>query len=145
MKKSILLLSFFFTLQFAHASMMFGNDDNIHVIQELELLGPENKPLQLAHRVTLHFFVAGIYTSDEGYVLTEKGNSELYYSLTPELLKTYQDEGTLPNPLPAYSIPIWDYLFGYSLWIIVGGVILFYVIKDKFFPEKEPQPVEGKA
>ena len=136
MKKFILLLSLVLMLQFAHASMMFGGDDNIHVIQELDLIGPENKPMQLAHRVTLHFFVAGIYTSDEGYVLIQKGNSEIYYSLTPDLLKTYQDEGTLPNPLPAYAIPIWDYLFGYSLWIIVGGVILFYVIKDKFFSGK---------
>ena len=143
MKKTIVFVSFIALAQIARGAMMFGDDDHIHAIRDIELKSPDNQTMQLAHRVTLHFFVAGIYASDKGYVLIEKGKTDQYFELTPDLLKTYQADGTLPIPLPAYSIPVWDYLFGYSLWIIIAGVVLYYIIKDKFFSKKEP--VEAPA
>jgi hypothetical protein len=35
----------------------------------------------------------------------------------------------IPSPLPAYSVPLWDYLFGFSLWIILGIMGAFAGIK----------------
>ncbi len=138
MKNLFLIIVLLAFTRLAHAgAMMFGTDDNIHPITDVSVTGPEGQPMQLAHRVSLHFFVAGIYTTDEGYVLVEKGKTDLYYTLTPELIAEYQASNSVPNPLPAYKIPLWDYLFGYSLWLIVASLILFYVIKDKFFSKKE--------
>ncbi len=120
-------------------SAMFGTDDNIHSIQDVNITSPNDLPMQLAHRVSLHFFVAGIYTSDEGYVLIEKGKNEQYWDLTSEMVKEFQADGTLPNPLPKYKIPVWDYLFGYSLWLIIAGMALFYWLKSLITKMREPK------
>lgn len=125
------------SVNICQAAMMFGEDDNIYAIQDVELTSPNNQPMQLAHRVTNHFFIGGIYSSDNGYVLIEKGGKDEYWTLTENEILQYQADGFLPTPMPAYKIPFWDYLFGYSLWLIIAGVAAYYFIKDKFFPDKE--------
>ncbi len=98
--------------------VFFGREEVIDKIQDLE--GSDYK---LSHKYTLYFFIAGVYLSDDGYVLQKKAAFNAYFPLSGEEIKRLQDEGNLPSPLPKYSIPIWRYLFGYSLWIIVGAVV----------------------
>jgi len=100
------------------SAQVFGVDENIHTIQDIE--GTE---MCLAHKTTLHFFFLGIYVSDDGYVLAPKGTYNEYIPLTDNEIREMQNEGSLPNPLPKYSIPVFEYIFGYSLWILIGGMI----------------------
>jgi len=99
----------------AQARFSFGTDDQIRVIQPTK--DPEYK---LGHKVSTFFFGAGCYVKDEGYVLVKTVDSKRYIPLDPEKIKELQADGTLPNPLPAYSLSFWDYLFGYSNWIVLG-------------------------
>ena len=39
--------------------------------------------------------------------------------------------------MPSHAIPIIDLLFGYSLWIVIAGVALFYGAKALLFPKKK--------
>jgi len=113
---------------FAFGNVWFGAKEEIDKIQDIK--GTE---FQLSHKYTLYFFFAGVYLSDDGYVLQPKNSSGAYYPNSEESIKEIQRAGLLPSPLPDYSIPIWQYLFGYSLWIaiaLVGGAPLAkYVLR----------------
>ncbi len=104
------------------AGMLFGSDEKIEKIQDLE--GTDYK---LSHKFTLHFFIAGIYLSDDGYVLQKKTDFSGYYPLDNEKIQELQQNGMLPSPLPKYSISFWEYLFGYSLWLVIAFA-LFWVV-----------------
>ena len=116
-------------------SMLFGFDENIRCISDVELIGPSDEELCIAYKTTARFLGGGIYLKDDGYVLAlvpEEGDEATsYFSLTEDEIITYQAEGLLPSPLPSYSIPITDYLWGYSLWIIVAIAIVW-----SFFPRR---------
>ena len=51
------------------------------------------------------------------------------FAFTP-LLPMMQDEGLLPNPLPEYSIPAVEYVFGYSLWIVIGFAVACAAVRE---------------
>ena len=71
--------------------------------------------------------------SDDGYVLGLQGDATGYYPMpTGKDLSDLQAEGVLPEPLPPYSISTVDYALGYSLWIFLGLVVLFYGVKLLF-------------
>ncbi len=42
-----------------------------------------------------------------------------------------QATGGLPDPMPAYSIPFVAYALGYSLWIIIAGIVVYDRIKKR--------------
>jgi hypothetical protein len=114
----------------AQAAMAFGRDEHIRFIQDVKVTGPGNEPLFLGYLVATQFFVAGVYFHDGGYVLGVKDDRKKYYPMpTGDDLKGLQRRGLLPDPLPPFSPSIIDYLFGYSLWIILVGVALWYGIK----------------
>lgn len=127
MKRFLLTLVFvlLFCLQSAHVqaaqnksilgTYLFGRREEIGEIQGLA--GTDYK---LGHKYTLYFFIAGIYLSDDGYVLQDKGAFKTYHPLSEKEIKELQASGTLPSPMPGYSISIWSYLFGYSLWIVLA-------------------------
>lgn len=102
----------------AFGKVWFGAKEEIDKIQDIK--GTE---YQLGHKYTLYFFIAGVYLSDDGYVLQPKNAYGTYYPDSEEDIKIFQRAGLLPSPLPKYSIPIWQYLFGYSLWIILAFAI----------------------
>ena len=116
-KTCVLLIALVVMLCFAsHAvALGFGSDENIHAIQDIE-----GTNYRLCHKTTLHFFGAGIYMTDDGYVLQERGMYDRYIPLEESDIHEMQNEGLLPNPLPQYSIPIQEYVFGYSLWIVIA-------------------------
>lgn len=125
-----LVLALFYSSQVAAAKLKFGEQDKLVSIQEVELTGSEGEALNLGYRITTRFFIGGIYLIDQGYVLpTRDSENGDYYSLTEDRIAEMQQEGSLPTPLPVYTISWQDYLLGYSLWIIVGIVLLYVVLK----------------
>jgi hypothetical protein len=43
-----------------------------------------------------------------------------YTTLDDATIRTYQSSGHLPTPLPAYTIPFGDYVWGHLVWIVVA-------------------------
>lgn len=123
---------------------LFGPDESITCIQDVALKGGKGEPLCLAYKRTIVFVFAGVYVKDDGYVLQPKGEARAYYPLpTATELEGFQAEGLLPRPLPPYSLSAWDYLFGYSLWIVVAGVVAFELVKKLVQRRNAPQAAAG--
>ncbi len=136
---SILFITIFFLSSPVHAGgiFFFGEQDNIHQIMDIEVVGAENEDLFLGYKTHSYFFLAGVYIEDAGYVLGVKGNDSLYYPFpTGEELEQSQAAGYLPNPLPKYEIPLMDWLIGYSLWIILIVLIIWTVLFGNKTEEK---------
>jgi hypothetical protein len=102
-----------------HLFLPFGTSEKINEIQDLK--GTDYK---LCHKYTFHLFLAGVYLTDDGYVLQKKGDLLHYVPLDKEKTDELQKSGVLPKPLPDYSIPISAYLIGYSLWLITLLIII---------------------
>jgi hypothetical protein len=122
----------------ARADMLFGPDESIHRITEVEIDG---ETYYLAFKTTMYFFVAGVYVSDDGYVLQEKGKTNWFIPLSQDEIRDLQAAGHLPDPLPRYTVPIWEYLFGYSLWIVVAGTAAFSALGAKLSPRRRSHHV----
>src|SRR5262245_41852692 len=126
----------------AHAKLMFGKDETIHFLQDVKLTGPNNEALYLGYKTAIQFFLAGVYVEDEGYVLGIKGDSKKFFNMpTGQELKDFQQRGLLPDPLPSYSLGFFDYLFGYSLWIVIAVVVAWSVFDWRRRKKKK----EGEA
>ncbi len=109
---------------------MFGFRDRIHKIQNIELKDSDRNALYLGYRTTMIIIGAGICLIDQGYVLGfENYEKNQYYPLTEELISSLQSEKILPTPLPTYNIDTIEYLFGYSLWIIMACIIAYTALK----------------
>jgi hypothetical protein len=63
--------------------------------------------------------------------------------VTDEQAKILSEAGILPNPLPPHEMDMVDLIFGYSLWIVIAGVVLFYGAKALFF--KKPAAAAAAA
>jgi hypothetical protein len=120
--------------------LWFGTGERIREIQPTK--DPQYK---LCYKVSIFFFIAGCYVKDDGYVLQMAGEPSRYIALTPEMIRQLQQDGTLPTPLPPYSLWWLDYLAGYSTWIILGPIIGFPLAKSAWVkmrgrPAQDPQP-----
>jgi hypothetical protein len=49
----------------------------------------------------------------------------------PDRLSALQEQGLLPNQLPDYSLSWPQYAFGYSLWIVLAGLVVFELAKTR--------------
>ena len=106
---------------------LFGTDERIHKIEDVNIRGAKGEELYLGYKTSSLFIFFGAYLKDEGYVLGVKGSYGTYYPLDDAQIKSFQDKGNLPTPLPSYKIALSDYIFGYSLWIMIvvlGGLQL---------------------
>ena len=111
----------------ADAAWRFGKDEEIRFIQDVTLKGANNEALYLGYMTRTQNFLAGLYIEDAGYVLGVKGESKKYYNMpTGEELARFQRNGTLPDPLPTYSLGFFDYFIGYSAWWVIALVIAWY-------------------
>jgi hypothetical protein len=132
----------------------FGEDQKIHEIQPLTIpaslvaegvLPPEwNEGAQLGYMVTTHWFVAGLYMSNDGYVIHQPGSDE-YWSLDDESVAELQELNVLPDPLPAFQAPVADYAFGYSLWLVITALILWYGGRMVFGRKKAVAAADDQA
>ena len=111
-------------------ALMFGWDDKIECIQSVGVKGQNDEPLCLAYKTSKLFVGAGVYLKDEGYVLGDPAQREIFYPW-PEAaqVKTWQSAGLLPDPLPGYSIPAIEYAFAYSLWLILAVMAGWAVVQ----------------
>jgi hypothetical protein len=131
----------------AHAGVMFGEEDTFNTLQTINvpaaLITELGLPAEWAgakteldsHSTTLFVF-AGVNITDHGYAI-RVADTDGYWPLNPDLISVLQAKGVLPNPMPSHAIPIIDLLFGYSLWIVIAGVALFYGAKALLFPKKK--------
>jgi hypothetical protein len=114
-------------------SLRFGEDHRVSRIMDIDLEGPEGEDLYLGHLIKTQFFLLGVYVEDSGYAFGIVGENEGYYPFPDEkLIKKLQVEGALPDPLPAYKLELLDYLFGYSLWLLLLGVGIWFGVKSMF-------------
>ncbi|MBI5543876.1 MAG: hypothetical protein HY901_08325 [Deltaproteobacteria bacterium] len=110
----------------------FGASESLTCIQNVPAKGPDGESLCLAFKTTTQHVFAGVYLTDDGYVLKIQGK-DAYLPLPEEpVLSQLQQEGSLPNPLPPYTIPTWDYVGGYLLWLVIGATIVVGLIKRSF-------------
>ncbi len=65
--------------------MMFGKDETIDCIVDVQLEGASQEALCLAHKHTKIFVVAGVWVRDDGYVLGVKGESKKFYDMPKQL------------------------------------------------------------
>jgi hypothetical protein len=101
----------------AHAgSFMFGQQDRIHFLKNVNFKGPNGEGLYLGYMTTMHIFVLPYRVTKSGYVLGVTGNNKSYYKLSADRIAQSQRRGLLPTPLPPYKLSFLDYLVGYSLW-----------------------------
>jgi len=120
-------------------AMLFGTQDDLNCIVDIPLKGPSSEQLCLGFKVSMHFFIGGIYASDDGYILKIKNEKSYYPMPTGQELSEFQANGMIPSPLPTYSVPVFDYLFGYSLWIIIGIMGLWAAIAYKLKKRRQSQ------
>lgn len=125
-----LLMAFSLVSSADAGKMMFGKDESLTSIGEPFEVPGEGR-FSLGHKVTKTFFIAGVWVTDDGYVLLPEGSSGRYITLTDGMKSELQAAKLLPDPLPGYSLSTWDYLFGYSLWIVMAGVGLWTVVEEK--------------
>jgi len=119
---------------------LFGKQEDVQKIQDVQLKGPSGEDLFLGYKTSGYFLGAGVYISDDGYVLGIQGVKDKYFPLPrAEVLTQLQQEGSLPSPLPQYSLSLLDYAFGYSLWLTLLAVFLFQVLKRNLTRESTPQ------
>ncbi len=131
----------------AHAAGMFGEEDSFNTLQKITVSAELATELGLpaewvgdkteldSHASTLFVF-AGVNITDKGYAIRVIGNDK-YWALDDNQIAVLQERGVLPNPMPSHAIPIIDLLFGYSLWLVIAGVALFYGAKALLFPKKK--------
>ena len=104
--------------------LMFGTDEKIVCIEDLDIPGPNGDEVCIAHKYSIHSFGAPYRLTDDGYVLKIKGTDRYYDSY---------NEGTLSTDgLPPYEIPLIEYAFGHLLWIVIGGMALWGLAKRAF-------------
>jgi hypothetical protein len=109
------------------------------------LKGAKDEALYLGYMTKTKNFLLGVSVEDAGYVLGVKGESGRFYHMPKgEELATFQTAGTLPSPLPAYRLGIFDYIVGYSLWWGLALVALFWGI-GAWRKRRAPEPANEAA
>lgn len=142
MKKTLkifLLIAVFGLFNTAHAKLplFFGDQDYFEDIASVAPIKDGRDTYKFGYRVSIKWFLAGIYAKDEGYVLS---NANTYIPLNAEMIAELQAMGELPKEIPTYSLPVDYYLKGYSLWIIIAGFVIFGLIKSR---KKKPVAEEN--
>ena len=118
---------------------LFGKSERINKITDVTIKGANGEDLYLAYKTTSLFIFMGVYMKDDGYVLGVKGSIGTYYPLDEEQIKKFQASGNLPTPLPSYKIALTEWLWGFSVWILLAVMAIIW-----FFPKnKEALFAEG--
>lgn len=118
--------------------LLFGKDETSTCIVDIAVKGRDHEPLCLAFKTTKTFVGAGVWMTDDGYVLRPRADSPgghgkgIYYPLSSQVISEMQQDGDLPTPLPAYSIPATEWAAATSLYWIVALVVAFSVITARF-------------
>jgi hypothetical protein len=115
----------------AHAGFLFGQQDRIHFLKNVNFKGPNGEALYLGYVTRMHAFVLPYQVSESGYVLGIVGSGKNYYKLSADRIAQGQRQGVLPTPMPPYKLSILDYLIGYSLWFALPAFVVLCVVGQK--------------
>ena len=108
--------------------LMFGSEDSIHFVANTTIQAPDGR-LFLGHRVRMHAFLLPFYVESKGLVFGISGESKKYIPLPPaEELARLKAAGLLPKDLPRAELGLFDYLFGFSLELVILGCIGYFLI-----------------
>ncbi|MGE9010505.1 DUF4261 domain-containing protein [Leptospira interrogans] len=116
----------------------FGTTEHIERIEAVAARGPQGEKLFLGHKYLRYSFLGPYWMSDDGYVLGVEGSSR-YFSLDTDKIAALQKAGQLPTPLPPYKIDIVTRLYGFFVWIVLGGFGLWEGIRR--FWKRRPAPL----
>jgi hypothetical protein len=98
------------------ATLRFGKHEEVRCMVDIDARGPQGDHLCLAFKTSSYWVGAGVFLTDDGYVLKSLGPEKVYYRIGADGIAV----AGLPDPLPAYSVPWEDYLGGYSLWLAIA-------------------------
>jgi hypothetical protein len=137
MKKMLLLVTFAAMLglssQANAGKVMFGQQDSIHFVANTTITGPGGTHLFLGHLVTMQAFLLPYYVESKGLVFGISGESKKYIPLPAEQqLIELKNAGLLPKDLPTPELSIFDYVFGFSLELLVLVAVGYPVLKSRF-------------
>jgi hypothetical protein len=102
------------------AKLRFGDEDTLTVYAETNVRAGADK-LSLCYKATTFWLLAGVYTTGE-VVLCNQARTRYWPLPTGDKLAELQRAGQIANPVPTYERPVIEYIFGYSLWILIGGL-----------------------
>ncbi|MDB5506892.1 MAG: hypothetical protein JWR75_1530 [Devosia sp.] len=108
------------------AGWQFGDEQSVHVLQDVEIVGEEGEALSLGYMTTTKNFVLPYALGDDGYILVVRDDPQSFYAITPEQITDWQDAGLLPDPLPTYEISLLDRVLGYLLWPTLALIAALY-------------------
>lgn len=114
----------------AEARTRFGTEDKIIRIQKIEVPAAARQMVPpefldnayLARRISIKWFIGGAYLTDHGYIIELA--DDRYFDLGTERTSALQTIGVLPTPLPTAPIPTSYYVMGYSLWPVLGFILI---------------------
>lgn len=112
----------------AQAAFTFGAEETLHTLVDVGVVGQNGEALALGYKTTTQNFLLPYTIADDGYVLVVKGEKGKFYDLPEEQLAGWQASGLMPDPLPAYEIPLIERIFGYALWPTLVLIALIYLI-----------------
>jgi|GEM_PF-4982885 len=111
-------------------TLLFGRDETTTCITDVTVVGKDHEPLCLAYKTTKVFVGAGVWLTDDGYVLTARGThgKSGYYPLTNAEITELQASGDLPSPLPAYSVGLGEWAIATSLyWVLAFTIVASFI------------------
>jgi hypothetical protein len=137
MKKFLLFpLAFFLLLASFPASakgFRTGTQESITFVTDLKLPPQNGKTLFLGRKKTMKWLGLPYYVKSDGLVFGVQGDSKAYIELPDaKQMELFQQAGLLPNPLPSVGLSLSDYLLGYSLWLLLLVLALYYGIRAFF-------------
>jgi Tfp pilus assembly protein PilF len=107
----------------AHAAKLhFGTQEHLREIQDVELKGANGEALYLGYKYSVYSFLLPYGLTDDGYILGVRGDTS-YFRLDDENIKSFQDRGQLPSPLPSYQLSMLDYAMGHAVWIVLAVIV----------------------
>jgi Tfp pilus assembly protein PilF len=107
----------------AHAAKLhFGTQEHLREIQDVELKGANGEALYLGYKYSVYSFLLPYGLTDDGYILGIRGDTS-YFRLDDENIKSFQDRGQLPSPLPSYQLSMLDYAMGHAVWIVLAVIV----------------------
>jgi hypothetical protein len=106
----------------------FGSEESLYPLVDVELKGAEDEALALGYKTTMQNFILPYALSDDGYVLIVKGDEGRYYDIEEERVAEWQQAGFLPDPFPAYEIPVIERVMSYALYLALAIIALLYIV-----------------
>ena len=134
MKRFVLSLVLWFfglgTFSSPAKSIGFGTDEKILHVADTRLSVPplsssqsdiftRNENYKLGIKYTQNLFFLPFYIGTDGYVLYHYNR---YVEISDDEIKRYQRIGLIPARLPEVSLGLLDYLFGFSLEIVLAFI-----------------------